>query len=198
MADRPDLAAFVLAGGKSSRMGKDKAFLEYGGRTLLSRGLELAHSITPAVSIVGSLAKYERHGPVVEDVFPGQGPLAGIHAALRSSQANLNLLMAIDMPLLSQAFLLYLVDRARNSTATVTVPRTEGRWHPLCAVYRPGFLILAEDALRAGRNKIGRLFGATDTVTIEEDELRRAGFSALLFHNLNTPQDLLEVQEKGS
>ena len=77
-----DVTAFVLAGGKSTRMGSDKAFLEFEDRTLLARALELAQSITPRVSIVGSREKFGKFAPVVEDIFPDCGPLAGIHAAL--------------------------------------------------------------------------------------------------------------------
>jgi len=194
-----DLAAFVLAGGKSSRMGTDKAFLEYRGRTLLALALELAHSVSSSVFVVGSRGKFERYSAVIEDIFPDQGPLAGIHAALRSAQADLNLMIAVDMPSLSPQFLQYLIDRARNSTASVTVPRTEGRWHPLCAVYRSTFSVLAENALRQGRNKIDPLFAMTETLTIEDEELKRAGFSPSSFRNLNTPQEFLELaQEKIS
>ncbi|HEY1660077.1 MAG TPA: molybdenum cofactor guanylyltransferase [Candidatus Sulfotelmatobacter sp.] len=196
MAGRSDLAAFILAGGKSSRMGTDKAFLEHGGRTLLSHALELARLLTPDVFVVGSREKFERYSPVIEDVFPGQGPLAGIHAALRSSSADLNLMIAVDMPLLSPKFLRYLVDRARSSTATVTVPRAGGRWYPLCAVYRPAFAVLAEDVLKLGRNKIDPLFAQTETLTIEDEELKKAEFVSSMFHNLNTPQEFLELAEE--
>jgi molybdenum cofactor guanylyltransferase len=190
------LAAFVLAGGKSSRMGTDKAFLEYRGRTLLSHALALAGSVSSEVRIVGSREKFGCNGAVVEDIFFGRGPLGGIHAALRASEADLNLVMAVDMPLLSQPFLQYLIERGRNSTATVTVPRTDGRRHPLCAVYRSSFATLAEDALQAGNNKIDLLFEIAQTLTIEEEELTRAGFSPSLFINLNTPQELLELAQE--
>ncbi len=64
-----DLAAFILAGGKSTRMGADKAFVTLDGRTLLARALELARSLTPDVRIVGDPAKFAAFAPVVEDVF---------------------------------------------------------------------------------------------------------------------------------
>lgn len=178
-------------------MGVDKAFLEYRGRTLLLNALALAGSVSSQPRIVGSREKFGQYGLVVEDIFPSRGPLGGIHAALRSSQADLNLMIAVDMPLLSPPFLLYLIDRARNSTATVTVPRTDSRWHPLCAVYRSSFVGLAEDALRAKKNKIDPLFEVAQTLTIEEDDLTSAGFSPSLFLNLNTPRQLLEVTQEN-
>src|SRR2546421_9488043 len=71
----PELTVFILAGGKSTRMGRDKAFVEFQGRTLLARTLDLAASVTPAVRIVGSRKKFAAFAPVVEDVFRDCGPL---------------------------------------------------------------------------------------------------------------------------
>ncbi len=82
------VAAFILAGGKSTRMGTDKAFVEYDGRILLERALSLARSVTPDVRIVGSQEKFAPFAPVVEDIFRDCGPLGGIHSALRSSRLN--------------------------------------------------------------------------------------------------------------
>src|SRR5271167_4302314 len=100
-ASAPAIAAFILAGGKSTRMGVDKAFVDYGGRTLLARALDLASSVTPDVRIVGSQKKFAAFAPVVEDVFSDCGPLAGIHASLRASRAELNIMLAVDMPFVS-------------------------------------------------------------------------------------------------
>jgi phospholipid/cholesterol/gamma-HCH transport system ATP-binding protein len=186
-----DLTAFVLAGGKSSRMGADKAFVSLDGQTLLARALELAHSVTPDVRIVGDPGKFSSFSPVVEDVFPDCGPLGGIHAALRASSTDLNLIMAVDTPFVSPALLRYLITRARSSpAATVTVVRTSGGWQPLCAVYRREFADAAEKALEAGRYKIDALFTATQTQIIEEDELKAVGFSLNMFRNLNTREEV--------
>jgi len=190
------VAAFILAGGKSTRMGTDKAFVMLDGRTLLERALELARAVTSDVRIVGDAAKFAAFGPVVEDVFRGCGPLGGIHAALRASSAELNLMLAVDVPFVSPALLQYLIERARGERdAAVTVARAGGGWQPLCAVYRRQFFDEAEPALRAGRYKIDALFGATQVQRISEDELESAGFSATMFRNLNTPAELAEASE---
>jgi molybdopterin-guanine dinucleotide biosynthesis protein A len=185
-----DVAAFILAGGKSTRMGSDKAFVMLDGRTLLARALELARAVTDNVRIVGSAEKFAAFAPVVEDVFRECGPLGGIHAALRASGAELNLMLAVDVPFVSPALLRYLVTRARGSDAIATVPRADGGWQPLCAVYRRGFAEGAEKALRAGCYKIGALFADANVQAIEEEELTRAGFAAGMFRNLNTKDDL--------
>jgi molybdopterin-guanine dinucleotide biosynthesis protein A len=193
----PAITAFILAGGRSTRMGTDKAFVLLDGRTLLAGALDLARSLTDDVRIVGDPSKFASFAPVVEDLFSGCGPLAGIHAALRSSQTDLNLLFAVDMPFLTPALLQYILGRAQDSdTAMVTVPRTAQGWQPLCAVYRREFASIAEKALRAGRYKIDALFTEAGAQAIGEPELQSAGFSLDLFSNLNTPDDLAEATSK--
>ena len=151
------VTGFVLAGGKSSRMGQDKALMQLGGRILLSHALELARAAAGSAQIVGSAEKFAAFGTVVEDIYPGQGPLAGIHAALAGTRTELNLMVAVDMPFLQPELLSYLVAQARRTTAMVVVPVAGGRLQPLCAVYRRAFAEVAERSLRAGENKIDRL-----------------------------------------
>lgn len=191
-----DLTAFILAGGKSTRMGADKAFVILEGRTLLARALDLARSVTPEVRIVGDPAKFATFAPVVEDIFPNCGPLGGIHAALRSSQTELNLILAVDVPFVSPALLQYLIECARNSaSATVIVAHSGENWQPLCTIYRRTFADAAEQSLRAGHHKIDKLFEATSTQTITEEELKAAGFLPKMFRNLNTREELQAASE---
>ncbi|MGB2602392.1 MAG: molybdenum cofactor guanylyltransferase [Candidatus Sulfotelmatobacter sp.] len=193
-----DVTAFILAGGKSTRMGADKAFVEWNGSTLLDRALKVARTVIPGASIVGSREKFAEFAPVVEDVFPDCGPLGGIHAALLASQTELNLILAIDMPFVSATFLDYLLNLARNAhDADVVVPQVGGRWQPLCAVYRRKFAVAAESALRAGRNRIDRLFDAVPLRVVDEKELEGAGFSLNIFRNLNTPEDLEAEKQRA-
>jgi molybdopterin-guanine dinucleotide biosynthesis protein A len=184
-----DVAAFILAGGKSTRMGTDKAFVVLEGRTLLARALDVARAVTADVRIVGDAAKFAGLAPVVEDVFPGCGPLGGIHAALRASAAELNLMLAVDVPFVSAGLPEFLIERARGTAAVVTVPRVGG-WQPLCAVYRREFAEVAEAALHEGRYRIDALFQVVPTAVISEEELGAAGFSSAMFRNLNTREDV--------
>jgi molybdenum cofactor guanylyltransferase len=192
----PPLSAFVLAGGKSIRMGRDKAFVVLQGRKLLERALQLARSVTGTVSIVGDPAKFAGFAPVVQDIFPGCGPLGGIHAALCGSETDLNLILAVDVPFVSAALLRYLVRRAVESpTALATVPRTGQQWQPLCAIYRRKFQDAVEQSLRARRYRIDALFDEKRTHVVTGEDLLAAGFSADLFTNVNTPQDLAAASE---
>jgi molybdopterin-guanine dinucleotide biosynthesis protein A len=187
-----ELAGFLLAGGKSGRMGRDKAFVHFRGETLLDRALSTLRAVTPKLVLVGPRDKFALYGTVVEDVFPGAGPLAGIHAALRATVTDLNLLFAVDLPLVTPGLLRYVIGRAENSAALVTVPRTSDGWQPLCAIYRKAFADNAEPALTQGRNKVDALFTPDILEVITEQELRAAGFSSGLFKNVNTPDDLEE------
>jgi molybdenum cofactor guanylyltransferase len=187
------VSAFVLAGGKSIRMGADKAFVELGGRRLLDRALELAGAVASDVRIVGSAEKFERFGRVVEDEFPNCGPLGGIHAALRASQSELNFILAVDLPFVEVGFLKYLLTEAQASKAVVTVPHTGGGWQPLCAVYKREFAAVAETALRRSKNKIDPLFGLVEVRVVDDDELKKGGFNPDMFRNLNTPEELSEA-----
>ncbi len=173
------VTAFILAGGKSTRMGTDKAFMTLNGRSLLERMLDLGQSVTPDVRIIGNAQKFAPFAPTVEDVFRDCGPLGGIHAALRASSSELNLILAVDLPFVSP-----------------TVPDAAGGWQPLCAVYRREFADAAESALRAGRYKIDELFDVVQTQRIEEGELASAGLSPELFQNLNTREEVKAATEK--
>ncbi len=190
-----DVTVFVLAGGKSTRMGTDKAFVKLNGRTLLSRMLDLARSVAADVRIVGDPAKFSQFAPVVEDIFPGCGPLGGIHAALRSSQTDMNLIVAVDVPFLSSKLLEFLIAKSRASLAAVTVVRTSEGWQPLCAAYRREFADLAEKSLQAGNHRIDALFASATTMVIDELELKTCGLGAELFRNLNTPEELNAVSK---
>jgi molybdenum cofactor guanylyltransferase len=184
-------AAFVLAGGKSSRMGRDKASLSLNGQTLLQHALRTLREISGDVCILGSRQIYADQGaPVIEDIIPECGPLGGIHAALTHTSAACNLIIAVDTPFLSASFLRFLVSRAVESNAIVTTPEIAGYTQPLCAVYSREFLSIAEQALHAGKYKIVPLFPPDRTLTISENELARFAFTPEMFDNLNTPEDL--------
>ena len=191
-----DRGAFVLAGGQSTRMGVDKAFVQLEGCTLLAHALALAKNVTSDVRIVGSPQKFAAFGEVVEDEFPQHGPLAGIHAALRASSSELNLMLAVDMPFVEVLFLEYLFqEAARLESVMVTIPRAAGAWQTLCAVYRKPFANLAEQALRQGKNKIDPLFRDIEMRVVDEHELTQQNFSPEMFRNLNTLEELKQASK---
>jgi molybdopterin-guanine dinucleotide biosynthesis protein A len=178
-------------------MGADKGLLLFRGKPLVEHVLAVMHRVCPRVTVVGEGEKFSGYGAVVADLFPGCGPLGGIHAGLRHSAAELNLFLAVDMPFVSAELLAVLFTAAEQSQALVIVPRTARGLQPLCAVYRPGFAGIAEDALRAGKYKIDAAFAGLGVHEIAEAELVAAGFSERNFFNVNTPGDWAEVEQSG-
>ena len=192
------LSGFVLAGGKSTRMGQDKAAVTLNGLTLLQHALTVLREVCGEVAILGRQELYGMLGPVYEDIFPGCGPLSGIHAALSSSKTQFNLIIAVDTPFLAPEFLSYLAQRAIDSSAVVTTPEIDGYTQPLCTVYSLDFCSIAEQALRQGNYKIVPLFPKDRTLIIKEAELRQFAFAADMFENLNTPEDLARARRRFS
>ncbi len=192
-----DVTAFILAGGKSMRMGSDKAFVQLNGRTLLERTLETARAVTPEVIVVGERSKFSPFASVIDDVFRDRGPLGGIHAALAVTATDLNLILAVDLPFVEPKFLKYLfgyAQRANGTDALVILPRAQGGFQPLCAIYRKEFGRAAELALKRGENKIDRLFNEVGIIAVNEDEIVAAGFSCNMFRNLNTPDEVKRAE----
>jgi molybdenum cofactor guanylyltransferase len=192
------VSGFVLAGGKSTRMGQDKAALSLNGPTLLEHALAALRCVCRDVAILGKYELYGTLAPVYEDIFPGCGPLGGIHAALSNSQTQFNIIIAVDTPFIMPEFLSYLVERAITSGAVVTTPEIDDYTQPLCTVYSLDFLPIAEQALGSGSYKIVPLFPRDKTLVVRETELRRFAFAAEMFENLNTPEDMARARRRVS
>ncbi len=189
---------FVIAGGRSSRMGANKAFLDFHRQTLLSRALAVVKEACGNATIVGDPDTFADFGPVIADVFADCGPLGGIHSALLHSSADLNLMLAVDMPFVSGELLKFLLRVAGTTEAIVTVARITGGLQPLCAVYRRAFVPTAEQALKTGNYKIGAAFANIPLRVVEEPELVAAGFSEKNFFNVNTPEDRRRADDLSS
>ena len=141
-------AGFVLAGGRSSRMGRDKALLPAGSGTLAGQIAAMVRQAAGNVTLIGPPERYSFLGfPVVADAREGCGPLGGLYTALRLSRADWNLVVACDMPGLTAPFLVELFDAAARAGKDCVVPVTAGGLEPLCAVYHARLLPAAESAL---------------------------------------------------
>jgi molybdopterin-guanine dinucleotide biosynthesis protein A len=189
-------AGWVLAGGRSSRMGTDKALVEIGGVPLVLLVAGQVAKVCESVSLVGDPARYGSWGlRVVPDAFPGQGPLAGIEAALGATSAELNLVVACDMPALHpDTFEALFADLGDDDIA---LPQyADGRLEPLCAVYRRRCHPAVRQALEAGVRKVTDAFLELESHGFALRYVRVANHDT--FANLNTPGDLSEWVERGS
>jgi molybdopterin-guanine dinucleotide biosynthesis protein A len=192
-----DVTAFVLSGGQSKRMGSDKALLTLRGRTLLERTLRLARRIADKVAVLGPRERYAATGEwIIEDEYPGCGPLAGIHAALHATETDLNAILSVDMPFVSADFLTHLIERARSCPrAQVVVPRVAGIVQGTCFACRRAFRSACEQRLRVGLYRVEDAIEFGRPHYIKEEEIRALGFDPGIFRNLNTPEDLTEAEE---
>jgi molybdenum cofactor guanylyltransferase len=178
-------AAWILVGGRSSRMGADKARADSGGRALALRVADTALAVCSTVSLVGDPAIYGDMGlPVIADRFPGQGPLAGIEAALVASASDANLIIACDMPAIHED----LLEELFAEGGDCSMPRhDDGKVEPLCAVYQRRCHPVIREALEAGVRKV------TDALRLFENQGLAIRYirvsSPASFANLNTPED---------
>lgn len=177
----------VLAGGRSSRFGRDKALLEIGGETLLQRTVATVRAACGAALIVGPLEReLQAPGtPVVQDDLPSIGPLGGIATALRGQRGSAVLVVAVDMPFLKVELLRHLI--ALASEADVVLPVVDGRGQQLHAVYGPRCLPEIEQQIAGGDYKIDRFFPRVRVRRVDEAELRQFDPGLRAFQNVNTP-----------
>ena len=184
-------SGFVLAGGQSRRMGRDKALLPYRGRTLVAHVAGIVKEALGNggdVAIVGDPARYaDLDYPVHADRVPSRGPLSGIITALRLSKTDWNLVVACDMPSLAASNLRILLERARESQAQCVAARSPaGELEPLCAVYHRGCLSILEQAFRSKQLKMRDL--------LPELQADSVAFPAAALANANTPEEWSAVQ----
>ncbi len=183
-AGRGERAGYVLVGGKSSRMRRDKALLPWAGGLLaqfVARAVEIAAG---SVVLVGSPNRYGHLGfPITPDLYPGEGPLGGILTVLQVSRAEFNLVTACDMPALSAGFLKLLLDAAAECDADILAPAGPGgRLEPLCAVYRSRARATLYEAFASGVRKVTAAFQGLRVTTLPVTD-------AEPFQNINTPED---------
>lgn len=173
-------AGFVLVGGRSSRMGRDKALLPFEGKTLGEYVAGVVLEAAGSVALIGDPSRYSHLGfPVVADSVLGCGPLGGIEAALCATHADWNLIVACDMPGVPAAFLRGLVNGAAGDCVLARGP--SARPEPLCAVYHRRCLPDIREALARGVRKV--------TDGLASLDVRYADGPAHWFANVNTPED---------
>jgi molybdenum cofactor guanylyltransferase len=187
------VAGFVLTGGQSSRMGQDKARLLSNSRYLVEETAETVSQVTQFVRLVGRPGMFtDLPTQGLEDRRSGLGPLAGLEAALLSSQSEfgdaLNIVVGCDMPGLRAAWLRQLLSTAQDTDALCAAARdARGKVHPLCAVYRTACLPVVQNALDSGRLRLMDLLGRLRAVEVPIGDL---------IANINTPAEWAAWQER--
>jgi molybdopterin-guanine dinucleotide biosynthesis protein A len=191
-------AGFVLVGGAGRRMGGDKALLPFEGVPLAHRLAERVLRAAGSATLVGNRRLYATLGwPIIEDLFPGRGPLAGIHSVLKQSAAGWNLVVACDLPFLSIGFLRFMLRAATEASAEgaqLVVP-VSSRGYELAAVVRGDCLPAAEAAIAGGDYRLSSFYARVRRREIAPAKWRRFDPRGLLFQNVNTPEELAQALE---
>lgn len=191
------VGGFVLVGGESQRMGKDKALLELQGQPLFLRTVELLRPHVGEVTLLGPPARYARFGlRVLPDRIPERGPLAALCTGLESSSYEWSVFLACDLPFLEGRFLEILLQRALAGNVEAVVPQTADGWQPLCAAYHRRCLPLMQPALEEGGAGIVDVLTALCIDVLGTDALTQFGFSQRIFKNMNTVEDWEEVKHE--
>lgn len=185
----PGYSAVVLAGGRSSRLGVDKASVPVGGRRLLDRVLSVLTNCFADVVVVGRTGSDEACGPVrfVQDETPGLGPLGGLYTGLGVVEHGRALAVGCDMPFINRGVLEELL--AQDGGADATVARMAGRAQPLLAVYDRRVRSVARRVLDSGDRSLMALLRAIDVHYVEIRGNDRVCFS------VNTADDLERAEE---
>ncbi len=184
------VCAAILAGGKSRRMRKNKALIEYQGMPLIERVAACASSVTDEVIVCANdRSLYSFLGlPVAQDRFPNCGPLAGLHAAFLSTDREKVLLLACDLPDITPLLLSRLAAEIGDYDAIIPMTSDFGA-HPLCAVYSRTCFSRVADNLCRGQFRMLDVFENT-ALHVRFLNVSEIGFQDYLLRNLNTPEDL--------
>jgi molybdenum cofactor guanylyltransferase len=198
------LHAYVLAGGASSRFGRDKALVCFGATPLLLQIVQLAQTCASDVTVVASNQKYRdlaANLKIIEDQWPGEGPLGGIITALQHTAATdrsveWNLILSCDMPFLTAEWLQFLVTHARESNKEIQVilPHSAHGPEPLCACYRTSAAEALKNAFDRGVRKVTQALKEVRTEVLDESVWKRFDSAGHLFWNMNTRADFEEAQ----
>jgi molybdenum cofactor guanylyltransferase len=188
------ISAVLLAGGKSTRMGRDKADIEIDGEKLWQRQVRILRELSPDELFISGPPRVEWSGlAVVSDAQPGAGPLGGLVASLRHCAHPMLVVLAVDLPRMTSGFLRSLIESCGDSSGVVA--KAGDFYEPLAAVYPKACLAIAEDCLASGelamQRFVARALGAKllRERVLRDDEKR-------LFSNVNTPQEWSRLSER--
>jgi molybdopterin-guanine dinucleotide biosynthesis protein A len=194
-----DVSCIVLAGGKSSRLGRNKVVERIGDSSLLERVLSrlspLSHEMLVVIGKDSSLPQLTIPGlKIIRDIFPGKGSLGGVYSGLVSSGSFYNFVVACDMPFLNIDLLGYML--TQTECADVIIPRLENNiLEPLHAIYSKNCIDKMELLINQNRLSILELFPMVKVRYIEGSEIKKFDPENLSFFNVNTEKDLRKGQE---
>jgi molybdopterin-guanine dinucleotide biosynthesis protein A len=188
----------LQAGGKSTRMGKDKALLPFLGIPLIKRLRDRFSALGEELLVItNDFSGYEDLAvPLYKDIIPDRGALGGLYTALSISKNPLVGVIAADLPFASPALMAYLMKTLLSSDAEAVIPSTEKGLEPLHAVYRRDTsLPLVKKAIDQDMWRVNSWFDQAEILILTPEETWKITSSKYTFLNLNTPEDLQKAEK---
>lgn len=190
MNRKTELSGFILAGGKSSRMGFDKAFLLVENKPLLQNMIEVIQPFCQKIAISGQNSDYaDFHLEMVPDVFSEIGPISGLYSVLQYSSTEWNLIVGVDIPFLDEELISYLISNIGDCDCVI--PKHINGVEPLAALYHRRILPVIDTQISEGIFKLTKLLSEINTCFIDCNQL--IDKNPKLFHNLNSLEDYQNI-----
>ncbi len=188
------MTGIILAGGKNTRIGTNKALLKIGESSIIENTISLLTPLFDSILIVTSSAEaYRSFGlRIVKDVQPGKGPLVAIYSGLLAAESKWNFVVGCDMPFLNSDLIKYMKEQCNGFDAVV--PKLNSYYESLHAFYNKSCLKTIEKQLGSNDLKINSLFGNIKVREVTREETSRFGDTHMLFFNVNTLSDLSYAQ----
>ncbi|HYA90321.1 MAG TPA: molybdenum cofactor guanylyltransferase [Thermodesulfobacteriota bacterium] len=194
MESKNSLSGIILSGGKSLRMGENKAFLEIEGTPIITRIYHLFKELFQEVIIVTNQMEFFKNfdSKIYNDLMPDKGALGGLYTGIFFSSFQYSFCVACDMPFIKKSLVEYLVKNIQNND--VVVPRTQDGLQPLHAIYSKNCLQPIEKIIEEGKYKIIDMYKMVRVRVVEEHEFLCLDPFRDSFININTPEELLSLR----
>ena len=195
------LTGIILAGGRSRRLGQDKAVQSVGGIRIIDRVITKLSRVVESLTVV--IDREERAGELeidekvefIVDCYPDSGSLGGLYSGLKASTTTWSLLVACDMPFISGSLIQYMRSKLETGSSDVVIPNFQGRLQTTHALYRNTCLGHIEERLKQRSLRMDGYFSDVEVCTLQEEDFLYIEGSKESFFNVNTPTDLQMAQD---
>jgi molybdopterin-guanine dinucleotide biosynthesis protein A len=190
---KTDITGIILAGGQSSRLGTDKAFIKIGNKTLIENTYEVITDYCKEVLI--SANNHTGHSfpeqRIIPDYIPGLGPIGGIYSCLKHSGTENNLVVAVDIPFINKGLIQFLISDMADAELIIPISG-DGKAEPLCALYKKSVLPHLEKMIAKKDLKVQNLTHYCKSKKLPVSH-KQGFYHDRLFYNINTPDDLYQL-----
>ncbi len=192
--EKQKISGIILAGGKGIRLGRNKGLALLNGRPLIEYVIENLSAVCDEIIINSNTRQCDHYGyPVVPDIHPRKGPMSGVHAGLSASSNQHHFVLSVDTPFASPEFIRFILEKKGGSLAAAPW-FGQDHYEPLCAYYHKDALPVIEEFFRKGNYKLPDVFGAIPFTPVAIPK-EAAFYHDMLFHNINTEEDLAKAEK---